>query len=218
MFKTLLGTFVLFSALFVSSGRFNYWQGWLFLTINTLMTFVGYLSIQKDTELINERFNPGSGIKMWDSIFIFFSLPTYISILIVAGMDSGRYNWSPPFPNNIYLLGIAVFIIGQTIFHIAKKQNKYFSSVVRIQTDRGHTICDTGLYKIVRHPGYVGSIISSIGLPMFLGSLWCIIPAVIHIIQFLIRTHFEDITLINELNGYQEYSTKTKYRLIIGIW
>lgn len=215
--KNLGGTFLLFLALFISSGRINYWQGWLFLSLNILITVIGYLSL-KDTELIKERFKPGPGTKWWDLLFMVLSLPTYISILIVAGLDSGRYHWSPYFHSSIYLLGIVLTILGQTIFHIAKKQNQFFSSVVRIQTERGHTVCTTGLYKFVRHPGYVGSIISAIGLPMILGSLWCVIPSTIYIILFLVRTYFEDKTLINELNGYFEYSTKTKYRLIKGIW
>jgi len=214
----LCGTIVLFLILFVSSGHLNYWQGWLFLTLNILITVIGFLSMQKDIKLINERFNPGPGTKWWDLLFMILSLPTYISILIVAGMDSGRYHWSPYFPNSIYILGIGLIVLGQTIFHIAKKQNHFFSSVVRIQTERDHTVCNTGLYKFVRHPGYLGSIISTIGLPMLLGSLWCGLPSIIYITLFLIRTYFEDITLIKELKGYYKYSTTTKFRIIKGIW
>lgn len=109
-------------------------------------------------------------------------------------------------------------IIGQIIFLTARSQNNFFSSVVRIQKDRGHVVCDTGLYKTIRHPGYLGMIISLIGLPFITTSIWSVIPTLIAIILLLIRTTLEDITLINELEGYDEYARKTRYKLIPLIW
>lgn len=216
--KNLGGTIFLFLALFISAGRFNYWQGWLYLATYMLITVFSFLLMQNKIELTNERFKPGNGTKWWDLLFMALVLPIYIVIPIVAGIDSGRYHWSPQFHFSIYILGIVFVVFGQLIFHIAKNQNRFFSSVVRIQTERGHTVCNTGLYKIVRHPGYVGSIVSMMGFPMVLGSIWCIIPSVIYIILFIIRTYFEDRTLIKELKGYREYSTKTRYRIIKGVW
>ena len=95
---------------------------------------------------------------------------------------------------------------------------KIFSSTVRIQTDRNHTVCDTGLYKIVRHPAYLGSLIQTLGFPLMFGSKWSIIPVSFSTVLLLIRTHLEDRTLMSELNGYQEYATKTKSKLIPGLW
>lgn len=101
---------------------------------------------------------------------------------------------------------------------IAQKQNKFFSSTVRIQTDRGHIVCENGLYNFVRHPAYLGSIIQSLGFPLLFGSLWSIIPISLLIILFITRTNLEDKTLKNELKGYLEYSNKTKYRIIPFVW
>ena len=137
---------------------------------------------------------------------------------ITAGLDSGRYHWSPDFHWSIYLLGIILTISGQLLFLIAQKQNKFFSSTVRIQTDREHIVCETGLYKIVRHPAYMGSIIQSLGFPLLFGSLWSIIPIGLLIILLITRTYLEDKTLKNELNGYLEYSTKTRYKIIPFVW
>ena len=113
---------------------------------------------------------------------------------------------------------IVLTIIGQLFFLIAQKQNIFFSSTVRIQTDRGHTVCETGLYKVVRHPAYLGSVIQAIGFPLLFGSLWSIIPVSISIILLLTRTYLEDKTLKNELKGYIEYTLKTRYRLIPYLW
>jgi protein-S-isoprenylcysteine O-methyltransferase Ste14 len=96
--------------------------------------------------------------------------------------------------------------------------NYYFSTLVRIQIDRDHKVATTGPYELVRHPGYSGFILSSLGVPLILGSLWALIPAFITGILFVIRTILEDRTLYSELEGYKEFSEKTKYRLIPGIW
>jgi protein-S-isoprenylcysteine O-methyltransferase Ste14 len=138
--------------------------------------------------------------------------------LVVAGLDAGRYYWSPHFHWSIYIFGVVLTIAGQIIFLTAKKENKYFSTVVRIQTERGHTVCNTGIYKIVRHPGYSGMIISMIALPLITGSIWSIIPTIIGIILLFIRTYLEDKTLKNELSGYREYTQMTRQRLIPKIW
>jgi protein-S-isoprenylcysteine O-methyltransferase Ste14 len=141
-----------------------------------------------------------------------------ISMYAVAGLDSGRFHWSPQFHSGLYLAGIILTIAGQLLFLIAQKQNKFFSSTVRIQTDRGHKVCDTGLYKFVRHPAYMGSVIQTIGFPLLFGSLWSIIPVIILIIFLLVRTQLEDKTLKLELNGYSEYTNRTRYKLIPFIW
>lgn len=141
-----------------------------------------------------------------------------IIIYIIAGLDSGRFHWSPEFPWTLYFLGIIFTIAGQLLFLIAQKQNKFFSSTVRIQTDRGHTVCESGLYKIVRHPAYLGQIIQTIGFPLLFGSVWSIIPVCVSIVLLMTRTHLEDKTLKDELKGYIEYSGKTQYKLIPYIY
>jgi len=90
--------------------------------------------------------------------------------------------------------------------------------VVRIQKERGHTVCDTGIYRIVRHPGYAGMTISLAAFPLLTGSVWSTIPISIAIILLFVRTYLEDVTLKKELEGYPEYVKKTRQRLIPGIW
>ncbi|MFV0590344.1 MAG: methyltransferase family protein [Draconibacterium sp.] len=216
--KSFGGICFLFLILFVSAGRIDYWQAWLFLILHILMTVFGFSLMRNNIELINERFNPSTGTKWWDFIFMIVALVNYILILIIAGIDVGRFHLSPRFHYSIYIVGIFLIILGQSIFHFAKKQNHFFSSVVRIQADRGHKVCDVGLYKKVRHPGYLGAIISTMGFPLVLGSVWCIIPSICYIILFLIRTYFEDLTLIDELSGYHEYSSIVRYRIFRGVW
>jgi len=96
--------------------------------------------------------------------------------------------------------------------------DRFFSSVVRVQTDRGHVVCDTGPYRFVRHPGYSGNIIPLFGIVLALGSVWTLIPAVVTTIISVIRTALEDQTLQEELSGYRDYAQRVRYRLIPGIF
>ena len=96
--------------------------------------------------------------------------------------------------------------------------NEYFSPIVRIQRDRGHAVQSGGPYRYIRHPGYLSLLISYLILPVALGSWWAEIPAVLLVINLLVRTTLEDRTLQSELEGYQEYTSRVRFRLIPGIW
>lgn len=218
LIKHFIGTFLFFMIIFISAGRIDYWQGLIYVIIGLIMFLLNYTVLRIDSELLNERSKPGEGTKKWDKTILGLSFLITISMYITAGLDSGRYHWSPDFHWSICLLGIILTISGQLLFLIAQKQNKFFSSTVRIQTNREHIVCETGLYKIVRHPAYLGSIIQLLGFPLLFGSLWSIIPICLLIILFITRTNLEDKTLKNELKGYLEYSTKTRYKIIPYVW
>lgn len=218
LIKTLFTPIIFSVILFICSGKLNYFQGWIFLATNLVSGLMNFGSIRNDPELMTERSRVAKNAKSWDKRILGLSALTYILTVVVAGLDSGRFQWSPNFHWSIYVLGISLTFIGQTIFFAARKENKFFSSIVRIQTDRGHTVCDTGIYKIVRHPGYSGMTISLLAIPLITGSIWCFIPTVISVILLFIRTSFEDDALKKELSGYNEYIQKTKNRLIPKIW
>ena len=216
--KHFVGTFIFFLIIFFSAGRIDYWQGLIYVLIGLSMATLGYTVLKPDSELLTERSKPGEGSKKWDKILLGLSFLITITMYVIAGLDSGRYNWSPKFHWSLTLIGIIFTATGQFLFLLAQKQNKFFSSTVRIQTDRNHIVCDTGLYKTVRHPAYMGSIIQSIGFPLLFGSLWSIIPVGFMIILHITRTYLEDKTLIKELSGYSEYSLKTRYKIIPYVW
>lgn len=182
------------------------------------MFSLNYTILRIDPELLTERSKPGVGTPNWDKLILGFSFILTILMYVVAGLDSGRYLWSPAFPWPLFMTGLILTVCGQLLFLIAQKQNKFFSSTVRIQVDRNHSVCDTGLYTLVRHPAYLGSILQWIGFPLFFGSLWCIIPAGLLIILQLVRISKEDKKLAKELRGYIEYSSKTRYRILPFIW
>jgi protein-S-isoprenylcysteine O-methyltransferase Ste14 len=216
--KHFIGSFIFFLILFFSAGKIDYWQGLVYVLIGLIMSILNYTILRPDSDLLTERTKPGEGSKNWDKIILGLSLLITISMYTVAGLDSGRYLWSPDFHWSLSLIGIFLTASGQLLFLLAQKQNKFFSSTVRIQTDRNHTVCDTGLYKIVRHPAYFGSIIQLFGFPLLFGSLWSILPAGLLIALHVTRTYLEDKTLKEELSGYSEYSLNTRYMIFPYIW
>ncbi len=216
--KQVAGSLIFFLIIFISAGKIGYWQGLVYVSIGILMTVLGYTILKPDAGLISERGKPGEGAKKWDKTILLLSLLATIVMYAVAGLDSGRFHWSPEFHPGLIITGIVLTAVGQFLFLLAQKQNKFFSSTVRIQSDRNHTVCDTGLYKFVRHPAYMGSIIQALGFPLLFGSLWSIIPVAMLILLFIVRTSLEDETLMMELNGYSDYSKKTRYRIIPFVW
>jgi protein-S-isoprenylcysteine O-methyltransferase Ste14 len=96
--------------------------------------------------------------------------------------------------------------------------NRFFSSVVRIQKDRGHQVVKTGPYRFVRHPGYTGMVAFTLATPLILGSRWAFVPAAITVGVMLLRTFLEDRTLHKELKGYAEYARTVRHKLVPAIW
>jgi protein-S-isoprenylcysteine O-methyltransferase Ste14 len=133
-------------------------------------------------------------------------------MVFVAGLDH-RYNWSSEVPLWLVVIGFILISLGYAFATWALAENRFFSSVVRIQTDRGHTVCDSGPYRFVRHPGYAGNILALFGIVLALGSVWTLIPAAVASIIAVIRTVLEDRTLQEELPGYRDYARRVRYRL-----
>jgi protein-S-isoprenylcysteine O-methyltransferase Ste14 len=216
--KHVTGTVLFFSILFLAAGRLIYWQGLIYVIIGLVMVVLNYTVLRIEPEVLKERSQPGEGTRKWDRIILGLFFILTILMYLIAGLDSGRFHWSPEFHWSICLLGAIFTAAGQLLFLIAQKQNKFFLSTMRIQTDREHRVCETGLYQFVRHPAYLGSMIQLVGFPLLFGSLWSIIPVCVSIILFIIRTSLEDKSLKNELKGYSEYSAKTRFRIIPYIW
>jgi protein-S-isoprenylcysteine O-methyltransferase Ste14 len=181
-----------------------------------LLALMGTL-FTKNAELVEERLNPKEGMKGWDKFYFAVTTPMYIIALIVAGLDA-RFGWTTNMPPAVYWISVLLYVAGQAIFIWARYTNNYFSSVVRIQTDRGQTVCREGPYRYVRHPGYVGGFLFTVTIGLILGSWWASIPQIIASVMLVWRTAREDKTLQSELPGYKEFTQETKYRLLPGVW
>jgi len=204
--------------LFLSSGRLGWMWAWIFIGLNLIGVLINStILLRYSPETIAERAK-AEGMKDWDKIISgLWAVTYYVLMLLVAGLDT-RFGWTPPFALAIYFAGGIVFALGFAFFSWAMISNAYFAAVVRIQAERGQTVCNTGPYRFMRHPGYVGAIAQSLAAPLLLGSLWALIPGGVAALLMVARTALEDQTLHQELDGYREYARQVRYRLLPGIW
>jgi protein-S-isoprenylcysteine O-methyltransferase Ste14 len=217
-----LGFLVLIQAviLFLFAGRIHWGAGWAyvilyiaFLGINALVL----LPRQESRAMIEERAEVREGAKGWDKALAMVPTLAGPGMLIIAALDQ-RFHWTGPFRVEIQILAFVILGLSYALFGWAMASNRFFSTVVRIQTERGHRVETGGPYRYVRHPGYVGLLLSYLAIPASLGSAWAYIPTLVLVITLLIRTVLEDRTLLAELVGYQEYTVQVPHRLIPGVW
>ena len=218
----LMVTYLLFpTILLVCGGDSLWWQAWLYSLLILVAGIGGRLWVERRHPGITaERQSKNSfqNAKSWDKVLApLMAVSVVFPMVIVAGLDH-RYNWSPDFPTWLSLAGLAVIGFGYAFATWAMAENRFFSSVVRIQTEREHAVCATGPYRFVRHPGYTGTILPLFGIVLALGSVWTLIPAVFASIITVIRTALEDKTLLEELHGYGDYAQQVKFRLIPGLY
>ncbi len=212
---------MMLAALFLSAGTLDWWEGWTYFaaSLGSMIVFRFYL-ISLDPGQVIERMEAPEqeNVKKWDRPFVL--LLGFLGPLIawiVAGLDV-RFGWSPSLPIEVQIVALVVLILGILLFNWALITNRFFSSHVRIQSDRGHAVVSSGPYRIVRHPGYLGDALAWIAVPFLFSSYWVAIPTVFVLLAYIVRIVLEDRALQDELPGYKEYVGKVRYRLIPGIW
>jgi protein-S-isoprenylcysteine O-methyltransferase Ste14 len=203
------------AALFAGSGRVGWTMAWVYLVSYVAMIAFTRLLVH-DPELFAERAQMGKGAKRWDkAVSVVYGI-SGLAVLVVAALDA-RFVLSP-LPRAASAAGLALFAAGFALSSWAMASNRFFSTFVRIQTDRGHTVATGGPYRVVRHPGYVGFTAATLGTALLLGSGWALVPAALTGLVIAVRTALEDRTLLAELPGYREYAARVRYRLLPGLW
>lgn len=215
---SVLGIAAMAFLIFCSYGSLGYWQGWVYFGLNLIIVAVTAWVLRNETGLVAERLRPGKGMRWWDEVYFGVSTPLYFAAVILAGVDAGRTQWSGPIPVAVYVAAVVVYVLGQGLFLWAKKVNPFFSSVVRIQTDRGQTVCREGPYCLVRHPGYLAGILFGLATPLVLGSYWALVPQALAAALLVVRTGLEDRFLRRELLWYEDYTKAVRSRLVPGVW
>jgi protein-S-isoprenylcysteine O-methyltransferase Ste14 len=167
-------------------------------------------------ELARERYHPPSpGL---DGTTLHWVRAIALGTIVLALLDSGRWPLSPSMPAVWRIAGLVGFLSGIGMFVYAMSVNRFFSSVVRIQDDRGHHVIDSGPYGYVRHPGYAGMVLVAATMPLALGSWWAFLPGSVSLLFAFRRLWIEDRFLAANLPGYREYSARVRHRLVPGIW
>ena len=200
--------------------RWNWWQAWVYYVFLVLAFILSrYLARQRHPDILQERasYMEHKDTQPWDKLLSPLTAFSSVFIVLAAGLDA-RFNWSNDFSLFMNWVGIVLIVGGYALASYALVTNRYFSGTVRLQEERGHQTVSDGPYRWVRHPGYCGSLLTYLGMPLLLDSAWAFVMVVIAIAILVIRTRLEDKFLQANLAGYREYAQRVRFRLLPGIW
>jgi protein-S-isoprenylcysteine O-methyltransferase Ste14 len=215
--STIFSLVVTSACLFGSAGRLDWPNAWVLLGITVVASIAITALLWHKTELLAERSNVKAG-KSWDKVIVGFAvLLGPMATWLTAGLDT-RFHWSDGMSPASFVAGVVIGLLSAALGGWAMNANQFFSSVVRIQKDRGHVVVAGGPYRFVRHPGYSGMAAFILATPLILNSRWAFVPAIATAAVMVLRTALEDRTLHNELPGYADYARKVKFRLLPPIW
>ena len=215
MIQVVVQMLLIGAILFISAGSLRWVWAWAYLVLGVIILAANAMVMPRD--LIAERGSPRDNVKPWDRVLTGIGMLPWLALFVVSGLDE-RFAWSPELPPAIHLIGMAGMALGQALFTWAMVSNAFFSTLVRIQMERNHNVATGGPYRLVRHPGYVGYVTSSVATPLIFGSLWGLVPAGLLSLLLIVRTALEDRTLQQELDGYREYAQRVRFRLLPGVW
>jgi protein-S-isoprenylcysteine O-methyltransferase Ste14 len=213
-----MGLVVMGIALFWSAGRINWWAAWAALAVMFAWTAATAIVIlRSNPALLAERLGPRQGAKSWDTAILSLLGLAQLVRYIITGLDQ-RFGWTGGFPLAAQITALAVCVLAYALVVWATASNAFFSQIVRIQSERGHTVVTGGPYCYVRHPAYVGAIVYELAVSILLASWWAFVISGLSTILLILRTMLEDRVLLAELNGYTDYARQVRFRLLPGLW
>lgn len=203
------------------SGDWLWIQGWIFTVwfVGLCYTTIVYIC-RNDPALLAERYKqPGSlNQQGWDRYVVYALVLGFVAWIMVMPLDARRFHWTTGFPWWLQVVGAVALIFSAFFFFRSYVDNTYLSPLVRIQTDRQQRVVSVGVYGWVRHPMYLGGVLLFIGVPLLLGSAFGLAIGLALVLLVAGRIVGEERLLVQELEGYEEYRARVKYRLIPLIW
>lgn len=198
--------------LFLPAGSFRYWQGWIYWTTFLITTlFITVYFFKRSPEILAGRWQPKDQATV-RKIPAFFNL--FFLAYIIPGFDF-RFHWSNV-PVGVVVAANLIFFLGHVLIVRVFMENSYASANIKVGEDQ--QVIATGPYAKIRHPMYTGMLMMVLATPLALGSYWAVIPGLLIIPWTIIRIRNEEELLLRDLSGYQDYCTKTPYRLIPSVW
>jgi protein-S-isoprenylcysteine O-methyltransferase Ste14 len=221
LFSSLM-TIVTFPAIILlAAGTWRWLEGWIFGLWFDVMVFSNMLYLYRnDPALLAERSKaPGSdNQKRWDAYLLSAVYVIAILWFVVMPLDAQRFAWSPVFPLWLKVVGGAALLPALYLIYRATVENTFLSTMVRIQSERKQRVISTGVYSFVRHPLYLGCLFMMLGAPLLLGSIYGLLLSALVVVILAGRIIGEERMLVDELEGYVDYTKKVTYRLIPGVW
>ncbi len=203
------------------SGNWRWIEGWLFAIwfMALCVGSVGWL-YHKDPALLAERYRkPGTGGQSrTDTLIVYGIVLGFGAWLVVPPLDAQRFAWPPHLPIGVVGLGAALLLMAAFFILRSFTDNTFLSPLVRIQTERQQRVVSTGVYGLVRHPMYLGASLMFIGGPLLMRSAWGLVPGLAMVLLLVVRISGEERLLVSDLDGYEAYRMKVRFRLVPGLW
>ena len=205
------------AVLFGAAGTFAVPMFWAYLTLFAVLCVGASAAVYLlSPDLVKERVRPGAGEQ--DQVTVRALNLLMFAQLALAGLDVGRLHWSASVPFLLQILSLIGFAMGMGLTTWAMLVNRFFSSAVRLQPDRGQHVVTAGPYRVVRHPGYSGGLLLLLCIGLALGS-WIAIVPILLIVPFMVRrTLIEERMLATALPGYANYMQRVRSRIVPGVW
>ena len=205
------------AVLFGAAGTLAAPMFWAYLVLFAVLCLTASAAVYLlSPDLVKERVRPGDGEQ--DRVTVPALNLLMFAQLLLAGLDVGRLHWSATVPFPLQIFGLIGFATGMGLTTWAMLVNRFFSSAVRLQPDRGQQVVASGPYRLVRHPGYSGGLLLLLSAGIALGS-WIAIVPILLIVPFLVRrTLIEERMLTSALPGYVDYMRRVRSRIVPGIW
>ncbi len=203
--------------LFLTAGTVNYWQAWLLLAVFAIATWISSIYLLRANPAALQRRmrgGPTAETRMAQKVVIGCFWLSFATMFMVSVLDH-RFGWSAV-PPAICLVGDVLVAIGLGVVMLVIIQNSYAAATVQVEA--GQKLVSTGLYRVVRHPMYTGTVITMVGIPLALGSYWGLVVVLPGLIVLALRIRDEEKLLQEELAGYREYTQKIRYRLVPCMW
>lgn len=214
LLRWLFGAAVTVAVFYLLAGRWDLPWLWATAAVALLQALAMFLTI--DPALARERRRPGpGGVDRATHRVLSVVMGAQV---VIACLDVGRFHWSDTVPPALRAAGLLLFGAGYGLVIWSVAVNRFFSAVVRVQEERGHTLINSGPYHHVRHPGYIGMLLSYPVIALAIGSWWGLVPGALCLAIVLRRALLEDAYLLEHLPGYREYAATVRYRLIPGVW
>ena len=212
--KFVLGLILVGALLFVPAGSFAYIGAWLFIALLFLpMLILGVILFIRSPELLAKRLDVKEKQNTQKGVVAIAAL-LFLCGFVVAGLDF-RFGWSHV-PSVVTVIASAVLLVSYALYGEVMRENAYLSRTIKVQ--EGQKVVDTGLYKIVRHPMYAVTVWLFLSIPIVLGSWWALVCFLPYVVVVVVRILDEEKLLVRELEGYEDYKKRVKYRLLPFIW
>lgn len=214
---SLFGLVFFGALLFWPAGTFDYWQAWVFIAVFAAMSFGTsmYWAVRKP-EVLRRRMHSGptAETRTVQKVATVGIVVTFVAMMVVSALDH-RFGWSHV-PMAVVILGEVLVVVGLGMAILVVSQNSYAAATITVEEKQ--PVISTGMYGVVRHPMYVGSLIMFVGIPLALDSYWALVTLVPAFAVLALRIDDEEKMLRQELAGYDEYTHKVHYRLVPGVW